>query len=172
MGMILNTQTAQPAPATPNSSNFLESILPGISKLTTGATDAVGDLINGLPSPSQARTTNAYWGVGAGTPAGGAGSTGDINSFIGRRGTDLYGQQAKQNQQTGITDLLNMIGGYSAPALTNQGQQLQNNQFFANLGQQGSQFDQNYQLNKFQAMLQALGLGQQINGQNQQNIQL
>src|SRR5208282_3748133 len=107
---------------------FLESVLPGVSNLTTSATGAIGNLLNGLPSTSQARTTNAYWGVGAGQPGAGAGSTGDINSFIGQRGTDLYGQQAQQNQQTGLQDLLSTIGSYTSPALSNQGQQIQNTQ--------------------------------------------
>lgn len=171
MSRAVNFTTGTPA-TSGTGNDFLESILPGIGKLTSGATGAVDNLINGLPSPSQARTTNAYWGVGAGTPSGGPNSTGDINSFIGRRGADLYGQQSQQRQQTGIDDLLKLIGGYSSPALANQGQQQQNSQFFANLGQNSDQFNQNYQLNKFQAMLQALGLGNQIAGQNQPNIQL
>jgi hypothetical protein len=124
-------------------SNFINSLLPGLSKLTGSATGDISSLLNGLPSPSLARTTNAYWGAGAGTPAGGAGTTGDINSFIGARGTDLYGQQAAANQQTGLQDLLQTIGSYSAPALQAQGQAQQANQFGQNLAQQGSQFGQN-----------------------------
>ena len=156
-----------PATKTGTSGDFLESILPGIGKLTTSATGAIGNLLNGLPSASNARTLNAYWGAGAGQPA-----TGDINSFIGARGTDLYNRQANTNQQTGINDLLQTIGSYSSPALTNQGQQMQNTQFGQSLAQSGSQFDQTYQLQKFQAMLSALGLGNQITGQNQPNIVL
>src|ERR1035437_9287897 len=107
-------------PPVTGGSNFLNSLLPGFNNLTTSATGDIQSLLNGLPSPSQARTTNAYWGAGAGTPAGGAGTTGDINSFIGARGTDLYGQQAAANQQTGLQDLLQTIGTYSAPALQAQ----------------------------------------------------
>jgi hypothetical protein len=131
------------APPVTGGSNFLNSLLPGFNNLTTSATGDIQSLLNGLPSPSQARTTNAYWGAGAGTPAGGAGTTGDINSFIGARGTDLYGQQAAANQQTGLQDLLQTIGTYSAPALQAQGQANQVNQFGQNLAQQGSQFGQN-----------------------------
>ncbi|MGO9704104.1 MAG: hypothetical protein ACLPYZ_02685 [Limisphaerales bacterium] len=148
---------------------FLESVLPGVSNLTTSATGAIGNLLNGLPSASQARTTNAYWGVGAGQPGSGAGSAGDINSFIGQRGTDLYGQQAQANQQTGLNDLLSTIGTYTSPALSNQSQQLQNQQFGQNLAQSGSQFNQSQaqqaaeynqtnQLQQLQTMLQAMGL--------------
>ena len=139
-----------------NSQQFLESVLPGISGLTSTATGNIANLLNGLPSASQARTTNAYWGVGAGTPAGGAGNTGDINSFIGQRGTDLYGQQAQANRQTGLQDLLSMVSGFSSPALQNQGQQLQNTQFQENLGQNQYEFNQNNILNQLQAMLSTL----------------
>jgi hypothetical protein len=124
-------------------SDFINSLLPGLSGLTSSATGDISSLLNGLPSTSQARTTNAYWGAGAGTPAGGAGTTGDINSFIGARGTDLYGQQAAANQQTGLQDLLQTIGTYASPALQAQGQAQQANQFGQNLSQQGSQFGQN-----------------------------
>jgi hypothetical protein len=163
-----------------DSQQFLESVLPGISKLTSTATSNIGNLLSGSASPSLARTTNAYWGAGAGTPAGGAGSTGDINSFIGQRGTDLYGQQAQANQQTGLQDLLSTMGSYTSPALTNQAQQFQNSQFGQNLAQQGSQFNQSQaqsgsqfnqsqqqqaaefnqtnQLQQLQTMLSALGL--------------
>jgi hypothetical protein len=180
-------------PGGANSQQFLESVLPGIGNLTKSATGAIGNLLDGLPSVSQARTTNAYWGVGAGQPAGGPGGTGDINSFIGQRGTDLYGQQAQQNQQQGLQDLMQTIGTYTSPALANQGQQMQNQQFGQNLAQQGSEFSQGQnqqnqqfqqnlgfeqnqantqnQLNQFQAMLSALGLGNQITGQLPGNLQ-
>jgi hypothetical protein len=154
-----------------NPQQFLESVLPGVSNLTSSATGVIGNLLNGLPSASQSRTTNAYWGVGAGTPAGGPNGAGAVDTFIGNRGADLYGQQANQNQQTGLNDLLQTIGTYTSPALGNQGQQMQNSQFGASLAQQGSEFDQNYQLQKFQAMLSSLGLGNQITGQLPGNIQ-
>lgn len=164
---------AQPpaaAPAASNPQQFLESVLPGVGNLTTSATGVIGNLLSGLPSASQARTSNAYWGVGAGTPASGPNNAGAVNTFIGNRGADLYGQQANQNQQTGLNDLLQTIGSYTSPALANQGQQMQNTQFGQNLAQQGSQFQQTYQLEQFQAMLQALGLGNQITGQLPGNI--
>ena len=153
-----------------NPQKFLESVLPGATNLTTSATGVIQNLLNGLPSASQARTNNAYWGVGAGTPAGGSNGAGAVNSFIGNRGADLYGQQANQNQQTGLSDLMQTIGTYTAPALANQGQQIQSSQFGAQLAQQGSEFDKNYELQKFQAMLQAIGLGHNIAGPYQGNI--
>lgn len=147
--------------------NFLESVLPGIGSMTSSATGVIQNLLNGLPSASQAKTNNAYFGVGAGQP-----DTGGVGTFTGNRGADLYGQQAGANRQQGLQDLFSSIGAYSSPILQNQGQQLQNNQFGASLNQQGNQFNQNYQLQKFQAMLGALGLGNNIVGQPQQNIPL
>lgn len=177
-----------------NSQAFLESVLPGVSSLTTSATGVIGNLLNGLPSAPLARTTNAYWGVGAGTPASGTGGAGDINSFIGQRGTDLYNTQANSNQQTGLNDLLQTIGTYTSPALANQGQQLQNTQFNNQLSQQGDQFSQSQgqqlleflqsqgqqqgqfnttnQNTQFENMLSALGLGNSITGQLPGNINL
>jgi hypothetical protein len=169
VGGSVGSYTPPPANAGANTQNFLESVLPGIGNLTSSTTGVIGNLLNGLPSASQARTTNAYWGVGAGQPAGGAGG-GGIDTFIGQRGTDLYGQQAQQNQQTGLSDLMQTIGTYTSPALQNQGQQLQNQQFGKQLSQQGSQFDQNYKLSEFNAMLAALGLGNNITGQLPGNI--
>jgi hypothetical protein len=151
----------------PNTSAFLESVLPGIGNLTSSATGVIGNLLNGLPSVSQARTNNAYFGVGAGQPA-----TGGVGTFTANRGADLYGQQAQQNRQTGLGDLLQTLGTYTGAALGNQGQQMQNNQAGASLSQQGSEFAAQNQIAQFQAMLQALQLGNNITGQLPGNIQL
>lgn len=151
----------------PNGQNFLESVLPGIGGLTSSATGVIQNLLNGMPSVSKARTNNAYFGVGSGQPA-----TGGVGTFTANRGADLYGQEAQQNRQQGLSNLFGAIGAYSSPILANQGQQLQNNQFNSSQGQQASQFNQNYQLQKFQAMLQALGVGNNIVGQPTGNIPL
>lgn len=151
----------------PNGQSFLETVLPGIGGMTKSATGVIQDLLTGLPSVSKARTNNAYFGVGAGQPA-----TGGVGTFTANRGADLYGQQAQQNRQQGLSSLFQAIGSYSSPILSNQGQQFQNNQANAGLGQQASQFSQNYELQKFQAMLSALGLGNQITGGLPGNIPL
>ena len=163
--------TTPSAPATPTTGttanqNFLESVLPGISNLTSSATGDIQNMLNGLPSVSQAKTNNAYFGVSAGQP-----DTGGVGTFTGNEGANLYGQQTQANQQQGLQNLFSSIGAYSQPILANQGQQLQNSQFGAAQGQQNNQFQQNYQLQQFQAMLGALGLGNQIVGQSQGNIQ-
>lgn len=159
--------TAGTGTAGSQSQQFLESVLPGITNLTSSATGVIGNLLNGLPSPSTTRTANAYFGVGAGQP-----DTGGVNTFIGNRGADLYGQQANQYQQQGLNDLLQTIGTYTSPALGNQGQQLQNQQFYSQLGQQGQEFQQQNALAQFQAMLQALSLGNNITGQLPGNINI
>lgn len=164
---MMKTGTPTTATSQPNGQNFLESVLPGIGNLTSSATGVISNLLNGLPSVSQARTNNAYFGVGSGQPA-----TGGVGTFTANRGADLYGQQANQNRQQGLSNLFQALGSYSQPILANQGQQFQNNQFNAQLGQQANQFNQNYELQKFQAMLSALGLGNQIAGQPQGNIPL
>jgi len=155
------------ATATPtDSESFLESIIPGYGNLVGGATGIISNLLNGSPSPSTVRNDNATFGVASGQPA-----TSGLGSLIGNRGYDLYKQQGQANQQTGISDLLNLISGVSSPALTNQGQQLQNTQAanslglgYAQLGEQTRESNQSNDLQTFLANLQALGLGKQIVG--------
>lgn len=161
-----------------NGQAFLESVLPGIGNMTASATGVIQNLLSGLPSVSGARTNNAYFGIGAGQPA-----TGDVGTFTANRGADLYGQKAEANRQSGLANLFQAIGSYSSPILSNQAQQLQNQQFGANLTQQGDeftqsqqqqdkQFQQNYQLQQFLAMLQGLGLGNNIVGNLPGNLNI
>jgi hypothetical protein len=225
------TTTATGQPVTSDSQNWLESVLPGVGNLTTSATGVIGNLLNGLPSASQARTTNAYYGAANGQTAGN-----DVNSFIDARGSDLYNTQANANQQTGLSDLNSLLGTYTTAATNNQSVQNQNtqaanslaqqnaentqaqsqqlteyqnslnqanNQFNQSQGQQNTQFNQNLnqnqnqftqsqdqqntqfnnnlnqnqnqfnstnQLNQFQEMLNAMGLGNSIVGNTTGNI--
>lgn len=126
-----NTATATAAATPPT----LAESIPGLNNMSSAASGNILNLLSGNASPSLARTTNAYWGVGAGQPA-----TSDINSFIGQRGTDLYGQQAQANQQTGLQDLLSMIQGYSGNVGLGAGQQQQGQQFTQSQAQQAGQF--------------------------------
>ena len=128
------TATATPATAA-NQPQTLAQSIPGLDHMSSAASGNILNLLSGSASPSKARTTNAYWGVGAGQPA-----TSDINSFIGQRGTDLYGQQANANQQTGLQDLLSMIQGYSGNVGLGAGQQQQGQQFTQSQAQQAAQF--------------------------------
>lgn len=137
-------------PTTPQSS--LQTAIPGLSNLTTAATGNIQNLLSGLPSASWARTANAYNGISSGQPA-----TGGVGSFQENRGQDLYHQQAQQNQQTGLNDLLSLIGGYSGTVAPSAGQNLQNNQFYANLGQQGNEFNATNSLQYLNTILSQLG---------------
>jgi hypothetical protein len=141
--------------------NYLEQLLPGITGLQGQATGAIGNLLSGLPSPSASRTANAYFGAGSGMGTG--------SQFLQNRGYDLYNQKAAANQQTGLSDLNSLIGSTTSPALTYQGQQLQNQQFGSNLAQNASEFGQTNQLAQFNAMLNALGMGQSMAQQGTQN---
>jgi hypothetical protein len=115
------------------------------------ASSNIGNLLSGLPSPSWAQTNAAYFGAGAGQP-----NTGQAGSFTANMGANLYNQQGQQNQQTGLSDLLNLVGtasGNLAPtASQNQSTSLAQQQ----LGQSGSEFQQNLALQQFQAQIQAL----------------
>jgi hypothetical protein len=157
-GSSQTTSTALPG----DTSAYLNQVLPGFDKLGGQATSVISNLLSGLPSASAARTSNAYFGAGSGV-----GSTSD---FLRNRGYDLYGQQAQQRQQTGLQDLLSTIGGYSGTVVPTAGQSLQNTQFGQQLGEQSSEFGQNLQLQQFQAMLQALSLGEKITSSNQTQI--
>lgn len=147
-------------PKSKTGTDFLESIIPGYSKLAGQTTDIIGNLLNGTPSPSTTRQAAATFGNSNGLGTG--------SGIVNRYGYDLYNQKGQQNQQTGIANLLNMIQGVSSPVLSNQGQQNQNSQFYSNLGQQGNQFDKTFGLQEFLAQLQALGLGNSITNDNYQ----
>ena len=138
-----------------NFDTFLNQVLPGASNLTQSGTDVIQNMLNGLPSVSNARTANAYFGANSGMGAG--------SEFLQNRGYDLYNQQANQQTQSGITNLLGMLQGYSSPALQYQGQQLQNAQSGAAQGQQANEFNQNLDLEQARLMLQGLGTIGQLN---------
>lgn len=137
-----------------DTSAYLNQVLPGFRDLSGAATGVIGNLLRGLPSVDAARTSNAYFGANSGLGPG--------SDFLRNRGYDLYRTQADQRNQAGLTDLLSTLGAYSGTVVPTAGQTLQNEQFGRSLSEQQSEFQQNYALNQFQAMLQALGLGNQI----------
>jgi hypothetical protein len=152
-----------PATSTASTSNtpgdfntFLNQVLPGASDLTTSGTDVIQNMLNGLPSVSNTRTANAYFGANSGMGAG--------SEFLRNRGYDLYNQKAQAQQQTGLQDLMSMIQGYSAPALQYQGQQLQNQQFGQSQAQQLGEFTQSQaqQLQEANAKLDADKYSQEL----------
>jgi hypothetical protein len=102
----------------------INAAIPGLSGLTKSATDIISNLLGGLPSADQARQENAYFGAGSGLDP--------TSDFLRNRGYDLYGQKSEQRKQTGLQDLLSLIGGYSGTVAPTPGQQI---------GQQESQAD-------------------------------
>ena len=155
-----------------NYNTFMEGILPGYGKLTSTGTGVIQDMLSGLPSPSAARQSNAYFGAGSGMGAG--------SDFLRNRGYDLYGQQAKQQEQQGVTDMLAFTQGIAAPANTYTGtqNQMQLGQGnlglgYAKLGQEAGEFGQNLalqkqqQANQFNLGMMNYNLGEQQLSQNQ-----
>jgi len=143
--------------ATNNSSDFLSKIIPNYGNQASKTSSIIDNLLNGTPSSDTVRNAGANFGAQNGLGVG----SGATNRF----GYDLYNQMGQRNQQTGIQDLLSMIQGVSSPVLANQGQNLQNNQFNAQLAQNADQFNrsqqthENYQLGALLAQLSAGGNG-------------
>jgi hypothetical protein len=171
------TQTASASPQvsapgpTPNPNEFLNQL--GLSGLIDSSKANISNLLNGMPSVDQARTSNAYFGSQSGMPN---------SDFVRNRGYDLYGQKSEANRQLGLSDLNNLVSTVANPSLTYTGQQQQNRQFGQSLAeqvaqrmQQGSQFGMS--LAEQQANRQQQGsqfgqtLAQQIAQQQQQNNQ-
>ena len=147
-----------PANTTSNPGDFLNQL--GFGGLVQSGQNVIGDLLNGNPSASTVRNATAAFGSGAGLGTG--------SGITNRMGYDLYNQQGQARQQTGLSDLNSLISSTSSPALTNQAQQMQNQQFGAQLGQQNSQFGQDLELKQFLSQLQAMGLGAAISSPNKQ----
>lgn len=100
--------------------DILANAVPGLDNLTGAAAGDVGNLLNGLPSPSVARRSNAYFGTRSGMPS---------SDFVRNRGFDLYGQQADQYRQRGFDDFLQLLKGASGTIAPTPGEQSQNQQF-------------------------------------------
>ena len=143
------TGTAQP----PNS-DFLSALIPGFSGLTSKSSSVINNLLNGSPNTGTAVNAAATFGATNGLGAG----SGIANRF----GYDLYNQQGQQRTQQGLGDLAGLISSTAQPTLENQGQNLQNNQFYSNLGQSAAEFNtsqQNENNRQMQALLAQLSGG-------------
>jgi hypothetical protein len=125
----------------------LSQVIPGLPGLTQSATDVIGNMLKGQPSPSATQTANAYFGVGAGVPG---------SEFIRNRGFDIYGQQAQQRQQQGLQDLSGFLGTYS-PMVATPGEIMSNQLGYAQLGQSGAEFNASQAFNDW-LQQQRLGL--------------
>jgi hypothetical protein len=117
--------------------NMINQALPGFSDLSGKATGVVNEMLSGLPSPDMTRTSNAYFGVNSGMPG---------SEFVRNRGYDLYNQQAQQQKQTGLQNLLALLGGYGQQFAATPGQLMQNRLGYSELGQRGSEASANNEL--------------------------
>jgi hypothetical protein len=142
-----NTNTA----STPNPTNLYQAI-PGLSNLMNTASNNIAGLLSGNASPSLAQTTAAYAGATAGQP----GQANALGTFTGNMGANLYNQQAQQNQQTGLADLSNLIGTTSGNLAPSASQNQSTGLGYAQLGQQGQQFQQQLALQQFMDQVNAL----------------
>ena len=64
--------------------------------------------------------------------------------------------QAQANTQTGLQDLLSLVGGYSGSVAPSAGQTLQNNQFYSQQNQQAQEFNANNAMNYLNTILSQL----------------
>lgn len=142
----LQPNTTSPIPGG-DTWNQLGNVIPGLTDLTKSGTDVIQQMLQGLPSPSTARTANAYFGINSGMPG---------SEFVRNRGYDLYGQQAQQRQQQGLGDLLSFLGQYQNFVPT-PGQNLSTGLGYAQLGQSASEFNAQQAFNQWLAQ-QRLGL--------------
>ncbi len=65
------------------------------------------------------------------------------SDFVRNRGYDLYGEKADKYQQEGLDNFLKLLSGYSGTVMPTAGQQIETQQFNANLANRGREFDIN-----------------------------
>src|ERR1017187_5500038 len=98
------TGTSTGTSTTADTTAGLNAAIPGFSGLTGQASGVIKNLLSGTPSTQTAQNAAATFGITSGMGPG----SGMASAY----GTNLYDQQAQQNQQQGVTDLLSMLGGY------------------------------------------------------------
>jgi len=138
----------------PDMTTILNQAIPGFSGLTKSATDVIGNLLTGMPSPDLARQENAYFGARSGL---GSSNTDPTHDFLRNRGFDLYGAKAEGRRQTGLEDLMKFLGTYSGAAVPTTGQV-----------QQGGQFQQDFAFRQQQAAIENALKQRQLEMQQQE----
>lgn len=102
--------------ATSAAGRTFDTGIPGFNDLSSIASGNIKDLLTGAPSLALNRNAGATFAAAHGlAPASG---TGD---FMDRWNYDLYGQQATARKEQGLSDLLNMLQGYSGTAVARPG---------------------------------------------------
>jgi len=123
-GSVVSSFPQQQRPALGAGQYAINSAITGLSGLTKGATDIIGNLLSGQTPTEPSRLANAYFGANSGLDP--------TSDFLTRRGLTLYGQEDERRKQSGIDNLLKLIGGYSGAVAPTPGQEI---------GQQESQAD-------------------------------
>lgn len=72
-------------------------------------------------------------------------------------GANLYNQQAQGNQQTGLSDLLQLIGTTGGNLAPTASQTAQLGLGYSQLGQQGAEFNQDAAMRNFMNQISAIG---------------
>lgn len=119
----------------------VDSSVPGLSGMAESASSVVKNLLSGLPGTSIARRANAYFGAASGMPG---------SDFVRNRGFDLYNMQGEARQQQGISNLLQLLSGFSQPKLSERSQDIAQNQYATNLQQGQLEADRDYGLRQKQ----------------------
>lgn len=118
----------------------ISQAIPGLAGMTANATGIINNALTGLPSPSESRLENAYFGSRSGLGIAPGGVPGD--DFLTNRGYDLYKRKAREQQRGGIQDLATMIGTYSGNVVPTPGQEIGQRESAADRGQRASEFSQ------------------------------
>lgn len=146
----LAAKNAAQTPTGTSGQSAINQAIPGLPGLTKGATDIINNALLGLPSSSEARLENAYFGAGSGLDP--------TSDFLRNRGYDLYKSKANERQRGGIQDLLSLIGTYSGSVVPTPGEQLGASSAAASRAQQGAQFNatMNFEREQYQKSLELL----------------
>ncbi len=123
-----------PRQVAPISGSVSTAGVPGFNRLSTTATGNIQNMLSGMPSAGPTKRANAYFGAGSGMPG---------SDFVRNRGYDLYGEKADKYQQEGLDNFLKLLSGYSGTVMPTAGQQIETQQFNANLANRGREFDIN-----------------------------
>ncbi len=143
----------QPPGRTPGISGGVSNIVPNFNRLNQGASGFVQNLMSGLPSAAPTQRANAYFGAASGMPG---------SDFVRNRGFDLYGEKADAYQQRGFDDFLKMLQGYSGTVMPTTGEQLQSQEFNANLANRQREFDTNQALDQQQQAFTEMRAGRGV----------
>lgn len=122
----------QPQPA--GGSWAINAAIPGLPGLTQSATNVINNALTGLPSVSEERLGNAYFGASSGLDP--------TSDFLRNRGYDLFKRKAEQRQRGGIQDLMSLVTSYSGAVAPTPGQEIGAQQQSADRAQRASEFSQ------------------------------